>query len=352
MVDSLGTLHTWQLTRLRAELAKIGLDWPTEPLAPAPNLPPITQVLFENPERLGDAAYFQRLKTEKRILRLWSNPLDLKAIDELSREEFNNRRYASGLKLSDFFLKLDPKNLEMRSARQRMAIILGHHPEAILHANMILERKPGDHATRYDRADALAALGRHAEALADYRLLLRDAYPNDPFLQIDIGEQLQMVGDPAGALAEFRAAAKTVINNDSYSETTINNLAWYLVVGPPASRDPALALTLIDTAIRKKPDQSPFLNTHALVLVRNGRGADAIAAIQKSFQNKNNDPEFDYLVLGLAFAVEKDRGKVLAALNAAWSVAGKSRPRRTIEKWELKLLYAELMASLLPPRAP
>ncbi|MGL4420782.1 MAG: BTAD domain-containing putative transcriptional regulator, partial [Gemmataceae bacterium] len=263
MVDSVGTLHTWQLTRLRAELAKIGLDWPTEPLAPAPNLPPITQVLFENPERLGDAAYFQRLKTEKRLLRLWSNPLDLKAIDELSREEFNNRRYASGLKLSDFLLNLDPKNLEVRTTRQRMAFILGRHPEVILHANTILERKPDDHTTRDNRADALAALGRHAEALADYRLILRDAYPNNPFLQIAIGEQLQMIGDPAGALAEFRAAAKTVINNDSYSETTINNLAWYLVVGPPASRDPALALTLIDKAIRKKPDQSTFLNTHA-----------------------------------------------------------------------------------------
>jgi uncharacterized protein HemY len=62
----------------------------------------------------------------------------------------------------------------------------------------------------------------------------------------------------------------------------LNNLAWRLVTGPPAERNPAQALQLIQDALKQQPKNALFLNTLGVVQYRNGRYTAAVAALEES----------------------------------------------------------------------
>jgi hypothetical protein len=83
----------------------------------------------------------------------------------------------------------------------------------------------------------------------------------------------------------------------------LNNLAWRLVTGPPAERDPAWALQLIQDALKQQPKNAHFLNTLGLVQYRNGQYAAAVVALEASLSaGKGEFAGFDLFFLAMCHA--------------------------------------------------
>src|SRR5262249_52666788 len=83
----------------------------------------------------------------------------------------------------------------------------------------------------------------------------------------------------------------------------LNNLAWRLVTGPEAERDPARALPLIQAALKQQPKNALFLNTLGLVQYRNGQYAAAVVTLEKSLRaGKGEFAGFDLLFLAMCHA--------------------------------------------------
>src|SRR5262249_2059470 len=85
--------------------------------------------------------------------------------------------------------------------------------------------------------------------------------------------------------------------------TGLNNLAWRLVTGPEAERDPARALQLIQDALKQQPKNALFLNTLGVVQYRNGRYTAAVAALEKNLSaGKGEFAAFDLFFLAMCHA--------------------------------------------------
>jgi hypothetical protein len=83
----------------------------------------------------------------------------------------------------------------------------------------------------------------------------------------------------------------------------LNNLAWRLVTGPPAERDPARALQLIQDALKQRPNEALFLNTLGLVQYRNGQYAAAVVTLEKGLSvSKGAFAGFDLFFLAMCHA--------------------------------------------------
>jgi tetratricopeptide (TPR) repeat protein len=82
--------------------------------------------------------------------------------------------------------------------RQRYAAALGQ-------SDALLAMRPEHDEGRSLRATVHAGLGRHQEAIDEYRQLLSD-FPERPHLHILLGHSLRAIGDQDGAIAAYRAA--------------------------------------------------------------------------------------------------------------------------------------------------
>jgi tetratricopeptide (TPR) repeat protein len=83
----------------------------------------------------------------------------------------------------------------------------------------------------------------------------------------------------------------------------LNNLAWRLVTGPAADRDPARALQLIQDALKQQPKNALFLNTLGVVQYRNGQYAAAVATLEESLSaGKGAFAGFDLFFLAMCHA--------------------------------------------------
>jgi tetratricopeptide (TPR) repeat protein len=80
-----------------------------------------------------------------------------------------------------------------------------------------------------------------------------------------------------------------------------NNLAWTLVTGPAATRDPARALDLARRAIELTPEQAIYHNTLGVALYRAGRCAEAVPVLERSLAAGHGQADaFDLFFLSLA----------------------------------------------------
>jgi hypothetical protein len=81
----------------------------------------------------------------------------------------------------------------------------------------------------------------------------------------------------------------------------LNNLAWRLVTGPPALRDPERALELARKAIALSHGTAIYLNTLGVAQYRAGQHAEAIATLEKSLAaGKGQTDAFDLFFLAMA----------------------------------------------------
>jgi serine/threonine protein kinase/WD40 repeat protein len=130
----------------------------------------------------------------------------------------------------------------------------------------------------------------------------------------------------------------------------LNNLAWRLVTGPAAERDPARALRLIQDALKQQPKNALFPNTLGVVQYRNGQYAAAVAALEEGLSaGKGEFAGFDLFVLAMCHAKLGEPAKAKDCFDRAvkWTEAQKDLPAQQAE--ELKAFRAEAEAALRTP---
>jgi len=93
------------------------------------------------------------------------------------------------------------------------AVLLGRHKysHALIELDKLLGVDPADRQYRTLRATALVGLGDHARAIALYEDLLRDASPRSPNageLHLSIAHSLKTLGRHSDAIGEYRAATR------------------------------------------------------------------------------------------------------------------------------------------------
>jgi tetratricopeptide (TPR) repeat protein len=133
----------------------------------------------------------------------------------------------------------------------------------------------------------------------------------------------------------------------------LNNLAWRLVTGPPALRDPQRALELARKAIALSPGTAIYLNTLGVAQYRAGQLTEAVATLEKSLAaGKGESNAFDLFFLAMArFKLGQiDRARADLDRAVKWR---RDHPNLTQPGWdeELDAFQAEARALLDGPPA-
>jgi tetratricopeptide (TPR) repeat protein len=128
------------------------------------------------------------------------------------------------------------------------------------------------------RGRAAARLGRNQEAIRAYSDAL-ELLPQNIGLRLDRADVYRAAGDPANAEADTRRADDLIARRPPEA---INSLAWVLVTGPPAERNPKRALDLMANLAARGPLDALMLNTHGVVQYRNGQYKEAVITLEKS----------------------------------------------------------------------
>ena len=126
-----------------------------------------------------------------------------------------------------------------------------------------------------------------------------------------------------------------------------NNLAWELIAGAPANRDPARALPLAQRAVALRPDKETYLNTLGVALYRAARYAEAIPALERSLSARNNlTVPLDLFCLSLCHAKMGDGGRARAHYERAISWARANSELSGVAHEEFQAFRAEAEAAL------
>jgi Tfp pilus assembly protein PilF len=106
----------------------------------------------------------------------------------------------------------------------------------------------------------------------------------------------QRRSQPAQAIETLRLA----VGLDPQNAAGCNSLAWLLVTGPDALRDPGEAVTLARQAVAIAPKQHFYHNTLGVALYRHGHFKEAITSLETSLQgSQGNADAFDLFFLAM-----------------------------------------------------
>jgi len=132
-----------------------------------------------------------------------------------------------------------------------------------------------------------------------------------------------------------------------------NNLAWLYATGPENLRNPELALPLAQKAVDKAANKWEFLNTLGVVFYRLGEYEQAIATLERSLREGNNQAAaFDLFFLAMCHARLGDSAKAKNYYDRAVKWIQAHQDQITPE-WteELKDFRAEAEAALAKPKS-
>jgi tetratricopeptide (TPR) repeat protein len=94
-----------------------------------------------------------------------------------------------------------------------------------------------------------------------------------------LGQVAEQTGDLAGAVSAYREA----LRHDPAQYEALNNLAWVLATAPdPSLRDPVAAVRLAETALARRPDDAPVLDTAAAAYAAAGRPQEAVRTQERA----------------------------------------------------------------------
>jgi Tfp pilus assembly protein PilF len=154
-------------------------------------------------------------------------------------------------------------------------------------------------------------------------------------------------GKPAPALAALRRAAQT----DPTHVEARNALAWLLLTGPAALRNPQEALPHARKALELAPEDAHCLNTLGVALYRADKAAEAVPVLEKSLAaGQGRSDGFDLFFLAMCHAKLGDAARAKECFDRAvkWRETRKDLPPQCAE--ELKAFRAEAEAELRAPR--
>jgi WD40 repeat protein len=237
--DNDRAIHVWDLRKIRARLAEMGLDW--------------------------NAPSYQEAKEPSSI------PLTVRV--ELGNTFVDHRKV---IVLSSLRVALNAFDFEAYLERGRAYSRLKKPQEAVKDFGMALAMLPAGHKAHGEllvrRSENLRILHEEVRANADLQQLAK--------LDLSIQEELQ-----------------------SSAAEQCNNLAWSYVTSSLQQRDPSTALTLIEKAIKLNPNGSAHFNTLGVVYYRLGRYSAATVALERSLRETQGQyAAFDQFFLAMCHA--------------------------------------------------
>ncbi len=137
----------------------------------------------------------------------------------------------------------------------------------------------GDVMLRWVSARRAAGIADPLRPLVDY--LERE--PMDSQLRIVLADQLTQLQQPAAAIREYRR----VLVSDPDNIVALNNLAWLLGAGGPATLGEALSLA--QRALTLAPEAPAVLDTTGWLLHRAGRWNEALPLLERAVARRPDD---------------------------------------------------------------
>jgi WD40 repeat protein/tetratricopeptide (TPR) repeat protein len=341
-------LHIFDLRRIRAGLAEMDLDWDAPPYpAAAPVVPGPLEVQFVGTELL-DPKKMAEHERRRAVSDLFFNPFDAYAHYRLGKSLLEAEKPGPAHAYLTAALAFRPDLHEARYQRARAAYGLKHWADAAADATEYLNRHPDSDGARSLRARALRLSRRFEEAARDYTALIQ-RYPKDRQLYTSRALCHEALGDTDRAKAD-REQAFAVGPRDPMA---LNNLAWSLANGPAEQHDPALALQLIEEAIKQQPENATLLNTLGVVQYRNALYPEAVATLEKSLATgKGAFDGFDLFFLAMCHARLGDAARAGDCFDRAvrWTQAQKNLNAQ--HAGELKAFRAEAEGVLAETQRP
>jgi tetratricopeptide (TPR) repeat protein len=333
-------LRVWDLRRIRRCLAEYGLDWDgpayaAEPEKPS-NLPTPLQLTVAGGELLSDLAKLWEYERGLTLLRLAGNPFDGQGNLDQAGWLMQANRHAEALPHLQLALLSSPESYSVRMNKGLCLVNLGRIEESIQEFTAAVRARPEDNRPRYRRAQAYKRLGRYAEAADDLTAVLA-RLPADALLYEERAACYAALGDKVKEASDRAAAARL-----PRSARDLSSRAWQFVTGPPSEHYPKKALELIRKAIEIEGEEPGYLNTLGVVLYRNERWTEAIAALEKSLAfGKGKADAFDLYFLAMCHAQLGDKLKAKDCFDRAvlWQSKQKSLPPENVP--ELQEFRAE-----------
>lgn len=337
-------LHVWDLRVLRQQLAELGLDWDAPPLPPAPPDPPGGRAMvpaltarFIGSEAVHSPIVRRECVLLKATVELTGNPFDPEAHYALAEHIYRSDP-ANALRHLALTLTLQPDHQGALCLRSQILLRANQKNQALVEADQA--KAVGSQALlpRSCRADVLLALGRYDEALPELTGVLT-FFPNDYFCLCKRAKCYEMLKQPELAQADWQRAANLL---NTAHPIILNNQAWTLVTGPEDQRDPVWALRLIESALKRQPQQATFHNTHGVVLYRLGRYAAAVEALNESLRlHKGEYLGFDLYFLAMCRAKLEQHQQARADYDRANDWLAKQKNLSPAERQELIEFQAE-----------
>jgi len=167
---------------------------------------------------------------------------------------------------------------------------LGRHADAVAEARLVLEREPSLVPMRSLLAENLTRAGHYAEAVDAYARLV-DAAPDKVAPLLALAQCREMVGDRDGMMDAYRRAV----------ELAPDSADVLFALGSACLRGGALdaAEECLAGAVERYPERADFRVNHALCLVKKGdlgRARDLLAAIVARWPEMTKARELHQLV--------------------------------------------------------
>ncbi|HEV3446143.1 MAG TPA: protein kinase, partial [Gemmataceae bacterium] len=268
LVRSWGTMSVavYDLRLIRRQLGELGLDWDDPPF---PERPPEASLRKPSVELVGvdlvrDRESFRQQEIARTGLALRANPFDAQAhllmgqlLEEQSPEEAH-AHYAAAV-------AFEPGQSVPRFYHAESALQLYRWQEVLADVPALPSTDAQFPLTRYWTGRSHAALGRHAEALADFSAALTLYGSSMSLLELRAASY-EALGKPHEAAVDREAALQAA----SREPLAINREAWRMLAGPAAERNPRRALDLARRAVQLAPDDLNVANTLGVAEYRNG----------------------------------------------------------------------------------
>lgn len=232
----------------------------------------------------------------------------------------------------DVALMKEPDNMVARFMRARTNAGLGNHAEAIADYDIVIDRDQTVAAYFHNRGSSYGKLGQLDQALADYKI----AVTLDPDSQWSYYEMANVLIDMGKYGAASAAAARAATVN------TNNYWAYLLVAIAEASRmDYAEALSAADKVIAASPGNLNAHSVRAHSLIELGRYEEGLKSADEVVRLAPDNYEgynlkgyalsalgrYDEAVNALETGIALEPGSRVLALNLAYALIGQNTER-------------------------
>jgi serine/threonine protein kinase/WD40 repeat protein/tetratricopeptide (TPR) repeat protein len=335
--------YIYDLSRIRAQLAEMGLDWddvqnamPAKALEgnPEDDTPIQLEVVgaeLTDPQKMGE---HQR---QQAVLDLYVNPFNAEAHYQLGKHLHDTQKWAEAHAHLTAALAFRPGLKAAFRPRAVAACYMRRWQDAHKDFTRHLATHPDDIEAYHLRGHVNEYMDRYQDAVADFTAAL-ERWPTFDHLLTVRGTMHLRLKHHKEAAADF---AKSLDLKPEQPDVC-NSLARLLVTGPADLRDPEKAMTFAQRAVKLQQDRRDYAETLGIAQYRNGQYKEAVTTLEKCLAaGKGESEAFNLFFLAMCHAKLGDPAKAEGCFDRAvkWMEGRKDLPAQHVE--ELKAFRAE-----------